>query len=220
MLGEREEIITAIKRHKIIVIARGMRREKAIATAEALYGGGIRLMEITFSQGDSHTVEETCATIRLLSKHFKNQMLIGAGTVLSVEQVYAAATAGAKYIISPNTDEKVIQRTKELGLVSIPGAFTPSEAVLAYDYGGDFVKLFPAELIGAGGIKAMRAPLPHIPIIAVGGVNESNIGTFMETGICGVGIGSNIVKKNLVEEGNYQEIKKLAQIYCRAVAQQ
>ena len=124
-----------------------------------------------------------------------------------------ARDAGAKYIISPNTDEKVIKKTNECGMVSIPGALTPTEIQYAHACGADFVKLFPADNLGIGYIKAVLAPLSHIKLLAVGGVNENNLKDFLNVGVKGVGIGSNITKKELIKQGQYDEITKLAKKY-------
>ncbi|KAA8672686.1 bifunctional 4-hydroxy-2-oxoglutarate aldolase/2-dehydro-3-deoxy-phosphogluconate aldolase [Clostridium sp. MT-14] len=152
-------------------------------------------------------------SIELIKKEFKGEICVGAGTVLTIEQVNNAIEAGADYIISPNTDIKVIKETKRLNKISIPGAFTPSEIVTAYDAGADFVKLFPAGLLGAGYIKAVYGPLNYIPLLAVGGVNLDNISQLMGAGISGVGVGGNLVNKKNVQAGEFGMIKKLSKKY-------
>lgn len=138
---------------------------------------------------------------------------MGAGTVLTPEQVDRAFKAGAEYIISPDTNPEVIKRTVSLGLVSIPGALTPTEIQYAHACGADFVKLFPAGEMGISYIKAVTAPLNHIRLLAVGGVNEDNLADFFKAGIKGAGIGSNIIKKNLLEQKDFKGITKLAGLY-------
>lgn len=206
----KESTIEAIKREKIIAIVRGVDKDKCEKVADALYLGGIRLTEVTFNQKDPSSFSVTAQAIALLSEKYKDRMLIGAGTVLTAEQVEIAANAGAKYIISPDVNEEVIRKTCELGLVSIPGAITPSEMTAAHRYGADFVKLFPAGDFGPSYVKAIRAPLNHIPMLAVGGVNENNVAEFLKAGICGAGIGGNLANKTWIEAGEYEKITATA----------
>ena len=144
-------------------------------------------------------------------------MCVGAGTVMTVEQVRQAAEAGAEYMISPNVDEEVTRETKRLGKVSIPGAMTPTEAAFAYKCGADIVKLFPAGLLGAAYIKAVKAPLKHIPVTAVGNVNVDNCAEFIKAGAVGVGVGGSLVSAKLVDEGRFDEITATAQAYVAAL---
>ena len=144
-------------------------------------------------------------------------MYIGAGTVLTEAQVLLTKNSGGKFIISPNCDRGVISKTNSLGLVSIPGALTPTEAQNAYTYGADFVKLFPIANIGFEYFKAIKAPLSHIPFLAVGGVNLSNIKDYLKAGALGFGIGSNIIDKKLIAEEKFSEISELAKKYTREI---
>lgn len=211
----KKNTIKKILDEKIIVIVRGVNKEKLIPFAEALYNGGIRLMEITFSSDGAISDEETSQNIMMLTKHFCNRMLIGSGTVLTKEQVRLTARAGGKFVISPDTNEEVIKETLKQGLVSIPGALTPTEAQSAYKHGADFVKLFPISSLGTSYIKALCAPLSHIKFLAVGGVNEKNISEYIRAGAVGVGIGGNIT--SLLAESNYEAITDLAKRYVEVV---
>ena len=154
----REQIIQTVEKEKIIVIVRGVEREKLIPLAEAMYQGGIRLLEITYSANGKVSDEDTAENIRLLAKHFEGRMYIGAGTVLTEKQVELTAQAGGKFIISPDTYPEVIKKTRELGLVSMPGALTPSEMQTAHRSGADFIKIFPITSLGASYVKAVKAP--------------------------------------------------------------
>ena len=206
--------IEKIKEGKIIVIVRGVARENLIPLAEAMYAGGIRLLECTYDASEKIPDEEIAANIEMLAKHFEGRMLIGAGTVIRERQVVLTKSAGGKFIISPDTNAEIIKKTKELGLVSIPGAITPTEVAFAYRTGADFVKLFPIDLYGgAKYIKTLRAPLSHIPLLAVGGVNPDNMAEFLSAGAVGLGIGSGVVDKKLIEEGNFEKITELAKRY-------
>lgn len=195
---------------KIVAIVRDVPAEDIVKTAEALLAGGVRMMEITFDQRSSEGIENTLRSLDMVKEHLEDRILLGAGTVLTEEQVEKARSHGADYIISPNVDLTVIQRTKESGMISIPGALTPTEAVTAYNAGADIVKLFPAGVWGAGYIKAVHAPLAHIPVMAVGDVRIENIKTFFQAGVCCVGIGSNLVNREKVKKGEFDSISKYA----------
>lgn len=212
-----QEIIQTIKTSKIIAIVRGVESSRLIPLAEALYDGGIRLMEITYSADGSVSDSETADNIGSLTKHFKGKMYIGAGTVLTEDQVKKTFNDGGQFIISPNTDSEVIKYTKKLGMVSIPGALTPSEAETAKLAGADFVKLFPITSMGASYVKAITAPLSHILFLAVGGVTPQNVREYLDAGVCGFGIGSNIINKDYISSGDYGKITELAREYFSAI---
>lgn len=210
--------IEKIKENKIIVIVRGVAKEKLLPLAEAMYEGGIRLLECTYDASGKIDDGEIAANIEMLAKHFDGKMLIGAGTVLTEKQVALTKSAGGKFIISPDTNVDVIKKTKELGLVSIPGAITPTEVAFAYRSGADFVKLFPIDIFGgAKYIKALKAPLSNIPMLAVGGVNPDNMAEFLSAGALGIGIGSGVVDKKLVEAGEFSKITELAKRYTSQI---
>lgn len=215
----REEIIQKILDHKIIVIVRGLSAENLIPLGEAMYKGGIRLIEVTFDSTGKTTDEETGKKIKALVDHFGDRMAIGCGTAIRPEQVEITAKAGGKFIISPDTNVDVIKKTRELGLVSIPAAMTPSEANLAWRTGADFIKLFPASNLGPAYLKAIRAPLSHIRFLATGGVDLNNIADFAKAGSVGFGIGGNIVDKKLIAAGDFDGITALAKQYVDSVAQ-
>lgn len=198
---------------KIIAIVRGVPSDRIVDLATAMHEGGISCVEVTFDQSSAQAAEDTLLAISKLSKHFGEELCIGAGTVMTAEQVCRAADAGAKYMISPNIGPTVIEKTKQLGLVSIPGAFTPTEVAYAYSLGADIVKLFPAGILGPAYIKALKAPLKHIPMTAVGGVNAANCADFINAGCVGVGVGGNLVNKTLVAEGRFEEITAEARKY-------
>lgn len=213
----KETVIRAVEKYKLVAILRGVPEEKLTRVAQALYDGGVRLLEITYSPDGSVSDEETARCIGLLVKEFAGRMYIGAGTVLTREQVRLTKEAGGLFIISPNVDEAVIRETCVLGLVSMPGALTPTEICNAHSFGADFVKLFPAGDMGVGYVKSVKAPLSHIKMLAVGGINEKTIASYLRTGVCGFGIGSNIVSKKMVDENDYQGITALAREFVAAI---
>ena len=127
------------------------------------------------------------------------------------------ARAGGAFIISPDTDVDVIKKTRELGLVSMPGAMTPSEIKAAHNAGADFVKLFPVGDLGASYLKAVKAPLSHIKMMAVGGVNEENAAQFLKAGAVGLGVGGNLAKKEWIEAGEFEKLTAAAKVLVEAV---
>jgi len=213
----REQIIANIEKEKIIAIVRGIEAEKCMKVADALYAGGIRLMEVTFNQQNPDSFQVTADAIAAISRAYEGRMMVGAGTVTTVELVEMAAAAGAKYIISPDANPDVIRRTVELGMVSMPGCMTPTEMLMAHRAGADFIKLFPAGDLGPGYMKSVRAPLNHLKVMAVGGVNEKNIPDFLKVGACGFGIGGNLANKAWIDAGEYHKITETAQAMVAAV---
>ena len=213
----RKKIVEAIEENKIIAILRGIKDDELIPLAEAMYKGGIRLLEITFSANKPESDEKTAENIRKLVSHFGDRMHIGAGTVLTERQAELVKLAGGKFIISPDTNTAVIKKTRELGLVSIPGALTPTEIEAAHAAGADFVKLFPVSTFGPGYVKAVKAPLSHIKLLAVGGIDENNMADYLAAGVSGFGIGSNITDKALIADKRFDEITALAEKYVSAL---
>lgn len=206
----KQTVIEAILKHKVIAIIRGVKGDKLIPLAKALFEGGIRLVEITFSADGSVSDEKTAEQIGLLAKQFEGRMMVGAGTVLTEKQVDLTKQAGGLFVISPNMDEAVIRKSSALGLVSIPGALTPTEVNAAHNMGADFVKLFPVSNLGPKYVKAVKAPLSHVKLLAVGGVDENNIAEYMAAGICGAGVGGNLVNRQWVEAEEFDKITQVA----------
>lgn len=210
MKPTREEIIQNVYDNKIIAIVRGMEPEHCVNLARALYEGGINMVEITFNQKSTDHFEATTKAIRAISEELTEQVMVGAGTVLTKEQVDLAKEAGALYIITPSTNPEVIRYAKEQGMVTMPGAMTPSEIAAAYEAGADFVKIFPVGNLGAAYIKAVKAPMSHIPVLAVGGVNEKNVAEFIKAGAIGAGVGGNLVNAQWIQHGEFDKITALA----------
>ena len=206
----REKIIKDVETKKIIVIMRGFTDDQLVRSVEAMADGGIGLVEITFDQSGSVSDEQTAKQIRMLKDHFKDRVRIGAGTVMTEKQVQLAYEAGAEYIISPDCYEPVIRRTRELGMVSMPGCFTPTEAANAHRYGADFVKLFPNSEVKISYLKALTVPLSHIRFLAVGGVNATNMKEYLNAGAKGIGVATAIADKTAILNGDYQKITELA----------
>ncbi len=206
-----------IEKEKLIVIFRGVKKKQLDKLLPALYDGGVRIIEIAYNHSDPNTIETTCDLIRTAKEFVGDKMTVGAGTVLNEKMVVEAHKAGAEFIFSPNVNVKVINLTKELGMISIPGAYTPSEIMEAYDAGADVVKLFPITLDEVGYVKNITRPLSHVPFICVGGVTVDAIPAYMEAGAIGVGTGISILKPELLESENYAEIERLAREHVNAL---
>ena len=208
-----ENTIKKIEKEKIIVIARGVAKKKLIPLGIAMYNGGIRLIECTYDASGFMSDEEVADGIRMLVDYFGDKMCVGAGTVLTKNQVELTKNAGGKFIISPDMNPDIIKRTKELGLVSIPGALTPTEIATANRLGADFVKIFPIGPMGCNYIKDVKAPFSNVKLLAVGGVDEKNMKSYLNAGACGIGIGSGIVKKKMIDENDFDQITAMAKLY-------
>lgn len=179
----------------LIAILRGLTVSDAVSVGECLYEAGYRSLEVPLNSPDP------LPTISALKKALPADCLVGAGTVLTVEQVRACHEAGAQIIVSPNTDTAVIAETVRLGMLSFPGAATPSDAFAAIGAGATSVKIFPADQVGINGLKAWTAVVPkHIDLIPVGGVDAANIGEWVAAGATGFGIGSSLYKPGIAVE--------------------
>ncbi len=226
-----KETLKLIADEKLIAILRNTDREKLIPLTEALYAGGIRLVELPFTGESEESDRQTADTIRMLTEHWQDKMLIGAGTVMTEEQVWLAGLSGAKFIFSPDTKKTVIRETYRCGMISIPGAYTPTEVTTAMRYGAHLVKLFPAEIGGPAYLKAILKPLRSaVPfavggvdlelgakLIAVGGVNTENFGAYLDAGAIACGVGESMFPRELLEKEDYAAITKLAEQYTKQV---
>ena len=208
--------LETIEKYKLVAICRGVESKDIPALCDALLKGGIHLVEITFDHSSKDGFSNTLKCINTINDNYQGMLIVGAGTVLSVEEVSAAAEAGATYIISPNTDPDVIRNTKDLGLVSIPGAMTPTEAETAVKAGADLVKLFPAAALGTEYFKSIMSPLKHIRFVPTGGITPENMKEFLELGAVGFGIGGNLINAKQVKDGRFDLIEAVARAFCQA----
>ncbi len=212
-----QELIDLVLEQKVIAIARGIEPEYAVKTAQALYDGGIRIMEFPFNMKNPEcTKADEC--MALVSKEMAGKMEVGCGTASYPYLVDRAHKAGAKFIISANVNVEVIKKTKELGLISMPGALSATEAMDAVGAGADFVKIFPAGNLGLSYIKALCGPFGHIRYLAVGGVDENNTPDFLKAGCVGVGVGGNLVNNDWIKAGEFDKITALAKKYVESAS--
>jgi len=208
---KKSQIIENIKEKKIIAIVRGVEASTAINIAETLYNGGVKLIEVTFNTPGAAEM------IAVIKKVMEDKMYVGAGTVLDSETTKIAIDSGAEFILSPSLDKGMINTCNRYGKVAIPGIATPTEAVKAMQWGADLIKLFPAAALGHKYLKSIKGPLDHIEIIAVGGINLDNAKIFIDAGSVGVGIGSSLVDKKLVEASDYKTIEKRAKQFVQSL---
>jgi len=203
-------MLETLKKEKLVAILRGVPEDRADPVAEALIRGGVRLLEATMN---------TDGALDMISRwrqRFGDRVFFGAGTVLDRRMAEEAVAAGAQFLISPNLDEEVVAYGLDRGIDVWPGVMTPTEIVRAWKAGASAVKVFPTASLGVKYIREVRAPLGHIPMIATGGVSLDNIRDFLEAGVVAVGLGGNLVDKNAVREGRYDDIEQTARRFVEA----
>jgi 2-dehydro-3-deoxyphosphogluconate aldolase/(4S)-4-hydroxy-2-oxoglutarate aldolase len=206
----KETMIAELEKHQLMVAVRTETAEDAYQAALACVNGGIRFIEITFSVPGADEV------IKKLVKD--GRVTVGAGTVLSVAEAKKALAAGAKYLVAPNFDEDVVAFAKKEGVVSIPGACTPTEIYRAYKAGGDIIKLFPfVEIGGLNFLKALRGPMPFVRCLLSGGANLENLSQYVAAKAAAILIGAAIVKRDLVAKKDWAGIAGLAKQFVEKV---
>jgi 2-dehydro-3-deoxyphosphogluconate aldolase/(4S)-4-hydroxy-2-oxoglutarate aldolase len=208
-----QQTLQTLLETKIVAIVRSPSSAELVQVARALFDGGIRAIEVTF------TVPNAIRVLEQIAAELGQDIVLGAGTVLDAETARLAILAGAEFIVAPNTNAEVIQMCKRYSKVVIPGAFTPTEVVHAWELGADIVKIFPAEVGGPAYIRALKAPLPHIRLMPTGGVNLQTVGDFLKAGASCLGIGAQLVEPRAVAERNYSRISELARQYVGLVRQ-
>ncbi|MGQ7889464.1 bifunctional 4-hydroxy-2-oxoglutarate aldolase/2-dehydro-3-deoxy-phosphogluconate aldolase [Paenibacillus sp. WC2504] len=194
----REQGLKEIERTRIIAIVRGVKEAHIFSVAEALLKGGVTVMEVTLNTPGA------LAMISELQTKLGEQMYIGAGTILDVEDAQKAVQAGASFLVTPNLDEDVIRYANREGVPIFPGAMTPTEVVKAWKAGATAIKIFPSASLGLSYIKELMGPLDHIPMMAVGGVTEENIKQFLDLGCYGLGIGGSLINLKEIKAGRFE----------------
>lgn len=210
-----EHLLEQLKADRLIAIIRGVPTADIGWVAEALHEGGIRWLEVTFDQRGSG--RDTLDAIAEVSSLALAGMVVGAGTVMTREQVRNAKNAGASFIISPDSNQEVIETTKSLSMISMPGALTPTEIAQSHRWGADIVKVFPGSVLGEAYFKAILAPLRHIPVAAVGGITVENTATFLQAGACCMGIGSSLTPRSVIQGKERDKLVALAGAFLKAL---
>lgn len=209
-----KKVLEGIEKEKLIVIFRGVPTEEAAGVAKALADGGVKYIEITYNHRKNDPEKYFEEQMLAVKNAVGDRVCIGAGTVLTVEQVELACRLGAGYIVSPNTNEAVIRRTKELDMVSIPGAMTPTEIVYARDCGADIVKLYIVDDVSH--VKYLMGPLGHIPMQATCNVSIETIPQFLQAGIKAFGTRA-FLTNDLIESRDYNEIQRRAREHIEVI---
>lgn len=197
----------------IVAIIRSTSSEQLVEVAKALYDGGIDVLEVTF------TVPGVLGIISEVRKALGNKVLLGAGTVLDTETARAAILAGAEFIVSPAVNVDVIKLCNRYDKAIMPGAFTPTEVVTAWEAGADIIKVFPADIGGPSYLKTLHGPLPQVRLLPTGGVNLDTAADFLKAGACAIGLGGALVEPKAIQAGDMTRIRTLSQQYVEIVKQ-
>lgn len=199
-----------IRENRIVAIIRGFDPETTIRLAEAYAKGGIRAVEVTFVQTDRALWTRTTDAISAIAKRFGADVCVGAGTVLTAEQLKMTQDAGGMFMVAPNVNPLLIRECVGRNMAAIPGALTPTEAVTAWEAGASFVKIFPAGHMGPAYVKALKAPLAHVPMLAVGGITPDNVAEFIKVGCVGAAVSGVLQNKELIAAGAWDKITDIA----------
>jgi 2-dehydro-3-deoxyphosphogluconate aldolase/(4S)-4-hydroxy-2-oxoglutarate aldolase len=208
----KEQILKIILDKKIIAVIRIKEEEKLKKVIEAIYNGGISVVEITM------TVPNALRLIEKMSEEFEEKVLIGVGSVLNKTIAEEAIKAGAKYVVSPVFKKEILEAAHKYNLPAMPGAFTPTEIQAAYEAGADIVKVFPADIVGMNFFKAVLSPLPHLKLMPTGGVSLTNAGEWLKAGACAVGIGTALLDKNAIKNEQYDILTRNGETINKSIS--
>jgi 2-dehydro-3-deoxyphosphogluconate aldolase / (4S)-4-hydroxy-2-oxoglutarate aldolase len=192
----------------LLPVLRASSVAEALALVDAMYAGGVNVMEVTM------TVPGAIDVLKELKKKYGSNILLGSGTVTTAAQAQATIEAGAEFVISPSLHLDVIAKTKELGKVSIPGSLTPTEVITAWNAGADYVKIFPCSAMGgAPYLKSLKAPFPFLNLIPTGGVTLQTAPDFIKAGAKALGVGADLVNAQAIKEGKADTVTATAKAY-------
>jgi len=209
-MRSKSEIISQLTNPGIIAVVRAKSTEQVLPLSEALLAGGVIAIEITM------TTPNAIAAIRDASEKLGSRALIGVGTVLDADTCQAAIAAGAQFVVTPICRTELVPIAAAAQRPIMLGAYTPTEAQRAHEAGADFVKIFPADTLGPGFIKSLRAPLPHLKIVPTGGVDAGNVAEWLKAGCAAVGAGSSLVSAKILQENNWPELTERAKAFVAA----
>ena len=208
----RQESLDLIRGTGVIAIMRADSSDQLLEAAEAIREGGVNVIEVTMTTPGALSVIEGAVS------KYGEDVLFGAGTILDPESARAAILAGAGFVVAPSLNRAVIEICNRYSVPSMPGAYTPTEILTAWECGADMVKLFPASVGGADLIKALKAPLPQIDLVPVGGVDLDTTADFIRAGSAAVGVGSSLINKKLLDSKDYAKLTDLARRFVEEVA--
>jgi 2-dehydro-3-deoxyphosphogluconate aldolase/(4S)-4-hydroxy-2-oxoglutarate aldolase len=200
----RENGLDPIRTTGVIAIMRTQSSEQLLRAADAIRAGGVRAIEVTMTTPGALSVIEKAVG------RYGADVLFGAGTVLDAESARAAILAGAQFIVGPTLNLDLITLCRRYSVPAVPGAYTPTEALTAWEHGASMVKIFPAGTGGPGYLKAIRAPLPQVELVPVGGVTIDNTAEFMRAGAAAVGVGSALISQKLLDDQAFSTLTERA----------
>ena len=207
----KEETLSSLINCGAIAVIRLADPNKLIKVAQAIFEGGVSGIEITMTVPDAINVIKTAAA------ELGSYMNIGVGSVLDAATAQKAIDAGAKYVVSPIFKKEIVDAAHKNNVPVMPGAFTPTEVQTAYEAGADIIKIFPADVVGMAFFKGVLAPMPHLKLMPTGGVSLTNAGEWLKAGACAVGVGSALLSKQAIAEGNYRVLTDNAKILMESI---
>lgn len=210
-------MINLIQKHRFVAILRNIELSFTENVAKSLYNGGVRVFEVTFDPSDNETIKNTKAKIETIKSMYGSEVSVGAGTVLTPDFASAAYEAGAEFLVSPSTDKRVIDYAKSHSILAIPGAYTPTEIMNAYNMGADIVKIFPVAADETAYLKNILSPISHIPFMVTGGVNLDSIEDFMKFNPVALGAGASIVTNDSAKAGMWEQIENNARQHVEKI---
>jgi len=210
-MKDKQQVLDGIIECGIVAVVRGTSDELIMKAIEAALDGGINVIEVAF------TVPNALEIIRRLAESVSEDVILGAGTVLTPEMAADAVDAGARFIVSPNVNLATIEMAKSRGVPVFPGALTPTEVATAWQAGADMVKIFPANVMGPTYLKDLHGPFPQIKFMPTGGVNLNTARDYLENGAAALGVGGDLINRKLMEEGNFAEIANRARKFRQIV---
>jgi 2-dehydro-3-deoxyphosphogluconate aldolase/(4S)-4-hydroxy-2-oxoglutarate aldolase len=205
------EDLARVLKTGIVAILRFSSSDQLANVARALFEGGVDVIEVTL------TIPNALEVLAAVKKDLGSRVLLGAGTVLDPQTARAAVLAGAEFIVSPSLNPEVIRLCHRYDKVVMPGAFTPTEILAAWEAGADVVKVFPSDCVGPGYLKALRGPFPQIRLMPTGGVNLETLPAFIQAGACAVGVGGSLVELQAIRDGNFARLRDVAAQYVQAL---
>ena len=208
---KRQEIVNSLIKASAVAVVRLTDPTKLMKVSEAIYAGGVSAIEITM------TVPNAIKMIEEASKVLGSYMLVGVGSVLDPDTAQKAIDAGAKYVVSPIFKKEIIETAHKNNIPAMPGAFTPTEILTAYEAGADIVKVFPADVVGMAFFKGILAPMPHLKLMPTGGVSLTNAGDWLKAGACAVGVGTALLDKKAIATEDYKTLTANAKILMESI---
>jgi 2-dehydro-3-deoxyphosphogluconate aldolase/(4S)-4-hydroxy-2-oxoglutarate aldolase len=207
----KDAVLTRILKTGVVAVLRAPSGEALADVAEALLAGGVEAIEVTFTVPQAHRVLEHVAD------RLGDRIVLGAGTILDSETARTALLAGAEFVVGPTVNLDVIRLCRRYGKVVMPGAFTPTEVLTAWEAGADVVKIFPSDAAGPTHLKALRGPLPQVRMMPTGGVNLETAAAFLKAGACALGVGGSLVEPKALAARDMARIEALARQFVEIV---